>query len=96
MTTITTPTHAPAAKMSPVASHANKENASTMHRTGTAGILLDARGFVTLNERLEATAPHVWALGDCAGSPQFTHVAFDDFRVVRDNLAAAGGPLAIA
>jgi pyruvate/2-oxoglutarate dehydrogenase complex dihydrolipoamide dehydrogenase (E3) component len=52
-----------------------------------AGIQLDARGFVTVNERLETTAPHVWALGDCAGSPQFTHVAFDDFRVVRDNLA---------
>jgi len=35
---------------------------------------------------LETTAPAVWAMGDCAGSPQFTHVAFDDFRVVRDNL----------
>lgn len=52
-----------------------------------AGIQLDARGFVTVNDRLETTAPDVWALGDCAGSPQFTHVAFDDFRVVRDNLA---------
>ncbi len=39
-----------------------------------------------MNERLETTAPSVWALGDCAGSPQFTHVAFDDFRIVRDNL----------
>lgn len=52
----------------------------------TAGIELDARGYVKVNERLEATAPGVWAMGDCAGSPQFTHVAFDDFRIVRDNL----------
>jgi pyruvate/2-oxoglutarate dehydrogenase complex dihydrolipoamide dehydrogenase (E3) component len=51
-----------------------------------AGIELDARGYVTVNERLETTAPGVWAMGDCAGSPQFTHVAFDDFRIVRENL----------
>ena len=50
------------------------------------GVELDPRGYVRLNERLETTAPGVWALGDCAGSPQFTHVAFDDFRIVRDNL----------
>jgi pyruvate/2-oxoglutarate dehydrogenase complex dihydrolipoamide dehydrogenase (E3) component len=52
----------------------------------TAAIELDARGYIQVNERLETTAPGVWAIGDCAGSPQFTHVAFDDFRVVRDNL----------
>jgi pyruvate/2-oxoglutarate dehydrogenase complex dihydrolipoamide dehydrogenase (E3) component len=52
-----------------------------------AGIELDAGGFVKVDDRLQTTAPGVWALGDCAGSPQFTHVAFDDFRVVRDNLA---------
>jgi pyruvate/2-oxoglutarate dehydrogenase complex dihydrolipoamide dehydrogenase (E3) component len=52
-----------------------------------AGIELDARGFVEVDHRLQTTAPGVWALGECAGSPQFTHVAFDDFRVVRDNLA---------
>jgi pyruvate/2-oxoglutarate dehydrogenase complex dihydrolipoamide dehydrogenase (E3) component len=51
-----------------------------------AGIELNPRGFVAVNERLETTAPGVWAMGDCAGSPQFTHVAFDDFRVVRANL----------
>lgn len=52
-----------------------------------AGIELDPRGFVKVDERLQTTAPGVWAMGECAGSPQFTHVAFDDFRVVRDNLA---------
>ena len=51
-----------------------------------AGVELNSRGYVKVNERLETTAPSVWAMGDCAGSPQFTHVAFDDFRIVRDNL----------
>jgi pyruvate/2-oxoglutarate dehydrogenase complex dihydrolipoamide dehydrogenase (E3) component len=52
-----------------------------------AGVQLDARGFVQVNERLETSAPGVWAIGECAGSPQFTHVSFDDFRTIRDNLA---------
>jgi pyruvate/2-oxoglutarate dehydrogenase complex dihydrolipoamide dehydrogenase (E3) component len=52
-----------------------------------AGVELDERGYIKVNERLETTAPNVWATGDCAGSPQFTHVGFDDFRIVRDNLA---------
>jgi pyruvate/2-oxoglutarate dehydrogenase complex dihydrolipoamide dehydrogenase (E3) component len=52
-----------------------------------AGVELTARGYVAVNDRLETSAPRVWALGDCAGSPQFTHVSFDDFRVVRDNIA---------
>jgi pyruvate/2-oxoglutarate dehydrogenase complex dihydrolipoamide dehydrogenase (E3) component len=52
-----------------------------------AGVELDDRGFVRVNGRLETTAPGVWALGECAGSPQFTHVSVDDFTIVRDNLA---------
>lgn len=52
-----------------------------------AGVELDARGFIQVNERLQATAPGVWAIGECAGSPQFTHVSVDDFRIVRDNMA---------
>jgi len=50
------------------------------------GVELDARGCIKVNDRLETSAAGVWAMGDCAGSPQFTHVAFNDFRVVRDNL----------
>jgi pyruvate/2-oxoglutarate dehydrogenase complex dihydrolipoamide dehydrogenase (E3) component len=52
-----------------------------------AGIELDARGYIRVNERLETTAPDVWAMGECAGSPQFTHASVDDFRIIRDNLA---------
>jgi pyruvate/2-oxoglutarate dehydrogenase complex dihydrolipoamide dehydrogenase (E3) component len=51
------------------------------------GVDLDARGYIKVNDRLETTAPGVWAIGECAGSPQFTHVSEDDFRVIRDNLA---------
>jgi len=54
---------------------------------GKAGVEVDERGHVKVDERLRTTAEGVWAVGDCAGSPYFTHVAFDDFRVVRDNLA---------
>jgi len=52
-----------------------------------AGVELTERGYIRVNERLETTAPGIWAIGEVAGSPQFTHVAYDDFRVVRDNLA---------
>jgi len=52
-----------------------------------AGVELDARGYIRVNERLETTAPNVWAIGECAGSPQFTHASVDDFRIIRDNLA---------
>jgi pyruvate/2-oxoglutarate dehydrogenase complex dihydrolipoamide dehydrogenase (E3) component len=51
-----------------------------------AGIEVDSQGYIKVNERLETTAPNVWAMAECAGSPKFTHVAFDDFRIVRDNL----------
>ncbi len=52
-----------------------------------AGVELTDRGYIKVNERLETTAPGVWAIGEVAGSPQFTYVSVDDFRVVRDNLA---------
>ena len=52
-----------------------------------AGVELDPRGYVKVNDRLETTAPNIWAIGECAGSPHFTHISLDDFRVIRDNLA---------
>ncbi|MEI9916724.1 MAG: FAD-dependent oxidoreductase [Methylovirgula sp.] len=52
-----------------------------------AGVALDDRGYIRVNERLETSAPDVWAMGECAGSPQFTHASVDDFRIVKDNLA---------
>ena len=51
------------------------------------GVELDARGYIRVNERLETTASDVWAIGECAGSPHFTHVSVDDFRIIKDNLA---------
>ncbi|CAN7395831.1 MULTISPECIES: mercuric reductase [unclassified Variovorax] len=50
------------------------------------GVELDARGYIRVNERLETSAPDVWAIGECAGSPQFTHASVDDFRIVKENL----------
>ncbi len=52
-----------------------------------AGVELDKRGYIRVNGRLETSAPDVWAVGECAGSPQFTHISEDDFRIIRDNLA---------
>jgi pyruvate/2-oxoglutarate dehydrogenase complex dihydrolipoamide dehydrogenase (E3) component len=52
-----------------------------------AGVETDGRGFIKVNDRLETTAPGVWALGDVNGGPQFTHVSLDDWRVVAANLA---------
>ena len=54
-----------------------------------AGIKTTKHGFIEVNDRLETSAPKVWALGDCVGGPFFTHISFDDFRIVRDNLGGA-------
>ena len=51
-----------------------------------AGVELTDRGYIKVNERLQTTAPGVWAIGEVAGSPQFTHISIDDFRVVHSNL----------
>lgn len=57
---------------------------------GEAGIETDDRGYIRVNERLETSVPGVYALGDIAGSAPFTHVAYDDYRVVRANLLDGG------
>jgi pyruvate/2-oxoglutarate dehydrogenase complex dihydrolipoamide dehydrogenase (E3) component len=51
-----------------------------------AGVESTDRGYIKVNERLQTTAPGVWAIGEVAGSPQFTHISIDDFRVVHSNL----------
>ncbi|MDR5755627.1 FAD-dependent oxidoreductase [Caballeronia sp. LZ035] len=52
-----------------------------------AGVQIDERGYIRVNDRLQTSADDVWAIGEAAGSPQFTHVSVDDFRIVRDNMA---------
>jgi pyruvate/2-oxoglutarate dehydrogenase complex dihydrolipoamide dehydrogenase (E3) component len=56
-----------------------------------AGVETDDRGFIRTNERLETTAPGIYALGDVKGGPAFTHISYDDFRVIRANLLEGGG-----
>jgi pyruvate/2-oxoglutarate dehydrogenase complex dihydrolipoamide dehydrogenase (E3) component len=55
-----------------------------------AGIETDKRGFIKANERLETSAPGVYALGDVRGGPAFTHISYDDFRIIRTNLLEGG------
>ena len=55
-----------------------------------AGVTVDERGFIPVNERLETNVPGIWALGDITGGPAFTHIAYDDFRILRDNLLHDG------
>jgi pyruvate/2-oxoglutarate dehydrogenase complex dihydrolipoamide dehydrogenase (E3) component len=51
-----------------------------------AGVETTGRGYIKVNERLETTAPDVWAVGECAGSPHFTHISENDFHIVHDNI----------
>jgi pyruvate/2-oxoglutarate dehydrogenase complex dihydrolipoamide dehydrogenase (E3) component len=51
-----------------------------------AGIEVTEKGHIRVNDRLETTAPNVWAMGECAGSPYFTHVSEDDFDIIHKNL----------
>jgi pyruvate/2-oxoglutarate dehydrogenase complex dihydrolipoamide dehydrogenase (E3) component len=55
-----------------------------------AGVETDAKGFIKANDRLETSAPGVYALGDVKGGPAFTHISYDDFRVIRTNLLQGG------
>lgn len=60
-------------------------NSDTLN-LGAANVQRDNRGFVVVNDRLETTASGVYALGDVKGGPAFTHISYDDFRIVRSNL----------
>lgn len=55
-----------------------------------AGVETDERGFVKVNDRLETSAPNIYALGDVKGGPAFTHISYDDFRILRTNLVEGG------
>lgn len=55
-----------------------------------AGIATDDIGYISVNERLETTTPGVYALGDVNGGPAFTHISYDDYRIVRTNLLEGG------
>jgi pyruvate/2-oxoglutarate dehydrogenase complex dihydrolipoamide dehydrogenase (E3) component len=57
---------------------------------GTAGIQVDGRGFIRVNDRLETNVAGIYALGDVNGGPAFTHISYDDYRIVRDNLIRGG------
>lgn len=59
-------------------------------RVGTAGLELDPKGYLPVNERLETKAEGIYALGDVKGGPAFTHISYDDFRIVRTNLLDGG------
>jgi len=55
-----------------------------------AGIQTDKRGFIQVNDRLETNVPGIYALGDIKGGPAFTHISYDDFRIIRTNLLEKG------
>lgn len=55
-----------------------------------AGVAVDGRGFIEVNERLETSVPGIYALGDVNGAPAFTHISYDDYRILRTNLLDGG------
>jgi pyruvate/2-oxoglutarate dehydrogenase complex dihydrolipoamide dehydrogenase (E3) component len=57
---------------------------------GAAGVETDKRGYVEVDQRLETNVPGVYALGDVNGGPQFTHISYDDFRIIRTNVIEGG------
>jgi len=60
-------------------------NSNTLN-LAAAGVQTSDRGFIQVNDRLETTAEGVYALGDIKGGPAFTHISYDDFRIIRSNL----------
>ena len=56
-----------------------------------AGVATDKRGSIPVNERLETNVPGIYAIGDVNGGPAFTHISYDDYRILRTNLVGAGG-----
>jgi pyruvate/2-oxoglutarate dehydrogenase complex dihydrolipoamide dehydrogenase (E3) component len=56
----------------------------------SAGVKIDKKGFIQVNERLETGVPGIFAIGDVKGGPAFTHISYDDFRILRTNLLEKG------
>jgi pyruvate/2-oxoglutarate dehydrogenase complex dihydrolipoamide dehydrogenase (E3) component len=59
-------------------------------KPAAGGIELDEHGFIRTNQRLETSAPGVYAIGDVKGGPQFTHISYDDYRILKANLLDGG------
>ena len=55
-----------------------------------AGVQTNDRGFIRVNDRLETSAPGIYAIGDVNGGPAFTHISYDDFRILKTNLLDGG------
>ena len=51
-----------------------------------AGVQTNSRGYIQVDEFLKTSVPHIWAIGDVNGGPQFTYISLDDFRIIRDQL----------
>ncbi len=64
-------------------------NSDTLN-LAAAGVQTIAHGFIKVNDRLETTAPGIYALGDIKGGPAFTHISYDDYRIIRTNLIEKG------
>ncbi|GAB3906863.1 mercuric reductase [Larkinella knui] len=64
-------------------------NTEALNLTAT-GVETDEKGHITVNDRLETSQPGIYALGDCKGGPEFTHISYDDYRIVRQNLLENG------
>jgi pyruvate/2-oxoglutarate dehydrogenase complex dihydrolipoamide dehydrogenase (E3) component len=56
----------------------------------TTGVNVDARGFITVDDRLATNIAGIYALGDVKGGPAFTHISYDDYRIIRNNLLRGG------
>jgi pyruvate/2-oxoglutarate dehydrogenase complex dihydrolipoamide dehydrogenase (E3) component len=67
-----------------------KPNTDSLHATA-AGIAVDAHGYIKANDRLETSAANIFAIGDVKGGPAFTHISYDDFRILRTNVLGKGG-----